>query len=192
MVRCCVNDDADFDKPRTAQEIARRVIALHCVIAAAHGVSKDDITEWLKEEQLWNELTPRELAFMTQDEHPKQEVIWMTWLVEAQVALLWSIRKLDELPPPMRKCDTSLVIAAMPGLFETTSPFIESAVLRSVEEMEREEETIYDIHCRVNQATREGEEIRGYDKDVVFFRHYGLSWVTGYCGQAWDEVTPDT
>lgn len=188
-----MNNDTDLDKPRTAQEIARRVIVLHCVIAAAHGVAKDDITEWLKEEQLWNELTPRELAFMTRDEHPRQEVIWMTWFVEAQVALLWSIEKLNELPPPTKKCDTGLVVAAMPDLFETTAPFIESAVLRSAAEIEREEETIYDIHCRVNQAIRKGEEIpEGYDKDVVFFRHYGLSWVMAYCGQSWDEVTPDT
>jgi hypothetical protein len=86
-----------------------------------------------------------------------------------------------------------LVIAAMPGLGESTSPFIESAVLRSREEIKREEANIYDIHCRVDQAMRKGSEIpEGYDKDVVFFRHYGFCWIRGYCGQAWDEVTPDT
>ncbi len=185
-------DDTNFDKPRTAHKIARRAIALHCAIAAAHGVSKQDINEWLLEEQLWNELTPHELIFMAQDEHPANEVMRMTWLVEAQVVLLWSIRRLNELPPPTGQCDTGLVVAAMPALFETTSPFIETAVLRSTKEIERAEETIYDIRCRVGQAICEGGEIpNGYDKDVLFFRHYSLSWVTGYCGQSWDKVTPD-
>jgi hypothetical protein len=186
-------DDDNLDRFRTAQEIARRSLALHCIIAAAHGVWQKEINEWLKQENLWNELTPRELAFMTQDERSRKEIIWMTWLVEAQVALLWSIMKLDKLPLLIEKCDTGTVIAAMPDLFETTSPFIGSAVLRSAEEIEREEQIVYDIHCRVDRAVRKGEKISGgYDKDVVFFRHYGLSWVIGYCGQSWDEVTPDT
>ncbi|WP_425395928.1 DUF4272 domain-containing protein [Aeoliella sp.] len=188
-----MDDDIYLDTPRTAEEIARRAIALHCTIAAAHGVSKDDLTQWLKEKQLWEELTPRELAFFSQAPDSPQEVVWMTWLVEAQVALLWSIAKLDALPEPTGKCDTGLVVAAMPGLFKSTHQFIESAVLRSREEIEQEEANVYDIHCRVDQATRNGQKIPGgYEKSVVFFRHYGLSWVRGYCGQSWDEVTPDT
>ena len=188
-----MDDEASLDTPRTADQIARRVIALHCTIAAAHGVSRDDITDWLKEEQLRDELSQRELNFIANDENPRKEVIWMTWMVEAQVALLWSIGKMDALPEATGKCDTGLVIAAMPGLFESTSPFIESAVLRSRDEILREEASIYNIHCSVDQARRQGKETAdGYDKDVVFFRHYGLCWVRGYCGQSWDQVTPDT
>jgi len=165
----------------------------HCTIAAAHGVSRGELTEWLKEEALWNELTPRELAFFAREKNPEEEVIWMSWMVEAQVALLWSIQKLKALPSPTEKCDTGLVIAAIPSLFESTSHFIKSAVLRSSKEIEREEAEIYDVHCRVDQGKQKGRETpEGDDKDVVFFRHYGLCWVSGYCGQSWDEVTPDT
>jgi hypothetical protein len=188
-----VEDATTLDTPRNAEEIARRAIGLHCTIAAAHGVSRDNLAEWLNAERLWNELTPRELAFFTQDQNPRKEIIWMTWLVEAQIALLWSICKLDSLPQPTGKCDTGLIIAALPGLFESTSTFIESAVLRDSAEIEREETNIYNIHCYVDQATRRGEKIPlGYDKEVVFFRHYGLSWIVGHCGQSWDQVTPDT
>lgn len=188
-----VRADARLDMPRTSEEIARRAIALHCTIAAAHGVSKDDITEWLKAEALWNELTPRESTFFRKSPNPRKEVNWMTWMVEAQVALLWSIGKLDALPQPTGKCDSGLVIAAVPGLFAPTSPFIASAALRSRAKINREEAKIYDIHCRVDHAKRKGAEIPGgYDKDTVFFRHYGLCWVRGYCGQLWDEITPDT
>lgn len=181
------------DTPRTAKEIARRAIALHCVIAAAHGVSKDDIREWLEEEDLWNDLTPRELRFFAEEENTRDEIIWMTWMVEAQVALLWAIGKLNSLPPVTDKCDTGPVVAAMPGLFDPTAPFIESAVLRNRDEIENAEGRIYDIHVDVVQANRKGELIpEGYDESVVFFRHYGLCWVSGYCGQDWDDVTPDT
>jgi hypothetical protein len=186
-------NDANFHSLRTAEEIARRSLALHSAIAAAHGVSKTELIKWLKQEKLWDELTPRELAFITQDENRRKAVVWMTWFIEAQVTLLWSIQKLDELPPPVEKCDPASIIAAMPSLFGATSPFVESAVLRSAEEIKYAEESIYNIHCDINQAVRKGEKIpRDYDKDVVFFRHYGLSWISGYCEQSWDEITPDT
>ncbi len=187
-----MNDPTNIDTPRTALEIARRVIVLHCVIAAAHGVSKQDMQEWLLEEHLWAELTPWELQFMTQSEPSEKAVIRMTWFVEAQAVLLWSIGKLDDLPPPTQKCDTGLVIAAMPDLFEPTAPFIDSALLRPAEAIEREELISYDIRGHIHQAIRKGQAIpEGYDMDAVFFRHYGFNWVLGYCGQSWDEVTPD-
>lgn len=184
----------NLDKPRTAIEIARRVIVLHCVIAAAHGVSKQDITEWLNEERLWDELTPHELKFMKQEKLFNQQDRWrLTWFAESQLVLLWSIGKLNEIPSPTKKCDTKIVVDAMPGLFEETLPFINSAIRRSDEDIENAEENIYDIHCRVGQAIRKGEETpEGYDSDVVYFRHYGLAWVTGYLNQSWDQVTPDT
>lgn len=188
-----MDDDTTPDVPRTAEEIARRAIALHCTVAAAHGVCKDDLKYWLKQERLWKELTPRELRFFANDPNSKEEIIWMTWMVEALVPLLWSIGKLNELPKPNRKYDTGLVISAIPGLFESTSHFIESAILRSREEIKREEEYLYDIHCQVDQTARKDNKAPdGFDGSVVFFRHYGLCWVRGYCGQSWDEVTPDT
>jgi hypothetical protein len=102
-----MSDTDSIDTPRTAEQIARRAIALHCTIAAAHGVSRADISEWLQEEGLWEEL--------------------------------------------------------------------------------------YDIRCELEKVLRNGKTSpQGFDKDVAFFRHYGLSWVVGYCGQAWDEITPDT
>lgn len=185
-------DTGDLNKARTSYEIARRAIALHCVIAAAHGVPREEISEWLEQEHLWDEITPRELAFFNQDEHPKKEIIWMTWLVEAQVSLLWSIGKLEKLPSLIHPCDTGLIIANMPNLFDKTSYFINSSVLRNTIEIDQELDVIYDAHCRVNQAVRDGEAISESYKNVIFFRHYGFNWVSGYCGQSWDEVTPDT
>jgi hypothetical protein len=188
-----MSDNESMDTPRTSEEVARRAIVLQCTIAAAHGVSREDISEWLRKENLWGHLTPRELHFMTNESHPKEEIFRMTWFVEAQVSLLWAIRKLDRLPPLTAKCDTGPVVGAMPGLFESTVPFIESAGLRDTAELRREEEQLYSIRCDIDQARRLGKPPpNGYDFHVSFFRHYGLLWVVGYCGQEWDEITPDT
>lgn len=75
---------------RTSGEIARRSLALYSVVAATHGVSKTDLAQWLKEEGLSEELTPRETRFLAQSEPPEKEKIWMTWFAEAEFKSLHS------------------------------------------------------------------------------------------------------
>lgn len=89
------------------------------------------------------------------------------------------------------QCNTTPLVDAMPELFSSTSDFIESAILRSKVEIEEEYERIYDIHWKVRNAKRTGVPIE-YDGGVVQERHYAMNWITGYCGQAWDEITTDT
>jgi len=189
-----IDDDfVDHDQPRSAFEIARRALVLHCVIAASHGVSKDDISQWLKTEGLYDELSPWERKFIEAAENTKRDIIQATWRVEAQVALLWSIKKIDLLDNLGEQCNTRPLVDAMPDLFSSTGAFIESASLRDQEEIEEEYERIYDIHWKVRNAERTGvsTEIK-YNSGVVQERHYAMNWITGYCGQAWDEITTDT
>lgn len=185
------DDFEDHDTPRSAIEIAKRAIALHCVIAASHEVSKTDIAGWLKSENLYGELSPWERRFVEAEENTRRDIIQATWRVEGQVALLWSIQKIDQMDALTGPCNTTPLIDAMPDLFSSTSAFIESATLRSKEEIGEEYERIYDIHWRVRNAKNKGLPIE-YNSGVVQERHYAMNWVTGYCGQEWDKITTDT
>ncbi|MFT3728893.1 MAG: DUF4272 domain-containing protein [Terricaulis sp.] len=181
----------DRETPRTAAEIAKRAIALHCVIAASHGVSKSDICEWLKSENIYDELSPWERGFIEAEQNTRRDIIQASWRVEAQVALLWSIQKIDHLDALSAQCNSTPLVDAMPELFSPTSVFIESAKLRGDQEIGEEYERIYDAHCEVRGAARTGASA-GYESGVVQERHYAMNWITGYCGQAWDDVTTDT
>jgi len=130
------DDIESHDIPRTAFEIARRAIVLHCVISVAHQVSKIDITKWLKSENLYDELSPWEQKFVEAEENSSRDIINATWRVEGQVALLWSIQKIDQMDALTAQCNTTPLVDAMPGLFSSTSDFIETAVLRHKEQIE--------------------------------------------------------
>lgn len=187
-----MTNDKTEDCPRTAEEVATRIIALQCVIAAAHGVPKSDVIEWLNKEELTAELTPKEKAYLFADDSTATETARMTWFAEAEMLLLWAVQLVDTLEEPGKLCDTGKIIEVMPGLFESTKAFIGSATLRSEDEIEKLYEKTYDIHCEIGKAKRDGHlDNMMWNKDVVFFRHYALNWLTGYCCQEWDEVTPD-
>lgn len=76
-------------------------------------------------------------------------------------------------------------------LFAATADFIESATLRQEAEIEAQYEFIYDTHCEVRTAQNTGAPTK-VNARVVQERHYAMNWITGYCGQAWDEITTDT
>jgi len=180
----------DTDILRASDEVARRSLALYAVVAAAHGLPTSNLVSWLKDEELWSELTPRELRFLSQTEPPEKEIVWMSWLAEAEYTLLWSIGKIENLPLPRHKCDTELIVNAIP-LWQPTGAFIGSATLKEAE-VRNEVQKIYDIRVEIGKARKAGApQPDGYDKDVAFFRHYALNWIIGYCGQSWDEITPD-
>ena len=191
MNDCPEDDFEDHDTPRSSVEIAKRAIALHCVIAASHEVSRTDISEWLKSENLYDELSPWERKFMEVEENSLRDIIQATWRVEGQVALLWSIQKIEQMDALTGQCNTTPLVDAMPDLFSSTSAFVEAAVLKSKEEIHEEYERIYDIHWKVRNAKNKGIPIE-YNSGVVQERHYAMNWITGYCGQAWDEITTDT
>lgn len=126
-------------------------------------------------------------------ENTQRDIIQATWRVEAQVALLWSIKKIDHLDDLGEQCNTRPLVDAIPELFSSTARFIETAILRGKEEIEEEYERIYDIHWKIRNAKRTGiPTATKYDSGVVQERHYAMNWITGYCGQAWDEITTDT
>jgi hypothetical protein len=187
------DDFEDHDVPRTADEIARRALVLHCVIAASQGVSRDDITEWLKDEGLWEAASPLEQRFLLNSNPTEKETSNAMWRVEAQVALLWAIRKISSLGSLSEQCDTGPMVDAIPELFSSTKEFIGSAVLRKPDEISEEYEKVYDSHCEARYAVRRNIPIPDSIKlGIVQERHYAFNWLTGYCGQDWDEITTDT
>jgi hypothetical protein len=187
------DDFEDHDVPRTAQEIARRALVLHCVIAASHGVSREDLTGWLRREGLWDDASPLEQRFLENSDPTEKETINTTWRVEGQVALLWAINKIPSLGNLSGQCDTGPMVDAIPNLSSSTNEFIESAVLRDPEVISEEYEKVYDLHWKARDAVRRGVPIPdGIDLGIVQERHYAFNWLTGYCGQEWDEITTDT
>lgn len=192
------DDDDDYDlgeagdTPRTAQEIARRVCVLTAVIACAAGDDAQKNIQWLKDEGLWDDVSPeeRELLETGADE---QDRINFSWRIEALAVLLWAINKLDDLPPMTEQCDTTPIKLALVWPPDPAAEYIAEATLRGEDEISREYEKVYEAHWAVRDAELNDKEIPdGLDSGVVYERHYGFNWLTGYMGQPWDEVSTDT
>lgn len=194
---------------RSADDVARRCIILHGVLAAGHDVPRDQIVIWLRREGLWDAVSPKESGFFLEECPTQQLRINATWRAEALFPLLWSLNLIPALPSPQQLCDLPLIQRVLPPLFEPVAEFISSARLRSEAEIYDANEEIYQIHWRVREAQFRGQPSSPgklprmpvkhceppadvYNADVVQERHYALNWLIGYCGQDWDDITTDT
>ena len=189
-------DDEDIedieDVPRTAEEIARRVLVLSAVITSAYGASTEQIMDWLCRERLQEELTAQEREFLC-GRSTEQDRINFTWRVEALQVLLWCINKIDTLSPISAQCDTEVLKRAIVFPPNPTSDFISSASLRDESTVFDESERVYQAHWRVRDAELHSRKIpKGIDPGVVYERHYAFNWVSGYMGQEWDDISTDT
>jgi hypothetical protein len=187
------NDAPAEDALRSASDIARRAIALSQVISVAFGAPRLDALAWLEREGLANELSPKERVFLASDAPSREDVMAFTWRVECLAPLLWSIGKIGAMPALEAECDTYQLKTAIVWPPAATELFIQSAMMRTEEEIEAEYEKVYDAHWHVRDARLFGRPApAGLNEEVIFERHYGFNWLIGYGGQDWDEVSTDT
>ncbi len=187
----CDYEDVE-DEVREASEIARRALSLAAAISCAYGDSKFCVIEWLKNEDLWDAVTPVEKEYL-ENETTNEQNAKFTWRIEALVPLLWSIRKIDTMPGMKSECGTGHLKEAVIWPPNSTKEYIASSKIRDEEELFEEYEKVYQAHWLVRDAQSNNKVVpKNLNPEVVYERHYGFNWITGYMGQDWDDITTDT
>ena len=111
----------------------------------------------------------------------------------AKIGMHGSSGMIPDLGSLSEQCNTTPMVDAIPDLGGSTADFIESAELRASDSISEEYEKVYDAHWKARDAVRRKVPIPDdVDLGIVQERHYGFNWLTGYCGQEWDEITTDT
>ena len=189
--RACSRDNED-DFPlgprRTAQDIARRCIIL-CCVAASPQFPPGNFSEWLRREGLWGEVSPKEIEILTSSELTERQGIDSSWRSEALQALLWSIEKLDSLPPYTELVKVSRMLDVMPDPGSSTTAFISSARLRSDEVIDAEFEKTVSAHWQIrNERDHPDQKREPMIDGVVVERHWAFAWLVNYDNEPWDQV----
>ena len=182
----------DYDEPykRTAEEIAVRAIILHAVAAAGHGINREPIIEWFKNQNIWDQVSPREQTFLLSSVPSRlleEDRKGARWFQEALWALLWTIQKVETIGLPTKTCDARrLAKEIMPELGDEIQPFVSSAKLRPLPTIRAEDERVYTLHREAHQAYEQGEIPDDLVYGVSLQRHYAFEWLRS--GNDWDDV----
>jgi len=183
---------ADYNEPygRTARQIAVRAVILQGVVAVGAQVDPASVMDWFREQQVWDDVTPAEEAFLANPSPTEQERLRFAWHMEAEWALLWAINRVEHLGLATRSCDSArLVDEIIPALGSDIEGFLSSATLRPSGELLAEDDRTYNMWCYAQSARRENVLPEDLDWMVLYERRYAFEWLDG--NQEWDKVTCD-
>lgn len=182
------------DEIRDAPVIARRALALFAVVGLGLGAPKGETVSWLRDESLWNELTPEELEFVNSANPTERQVINASWRSEALLVLLWALGAVRELPGLSEQCDTDAFRPILPPFSDVdVGEFVASAQRRPDEELLELADEMLNAHWEARDARIHHRSMPAHlDIGIIQERHHAINWVIGYDGLPWDEVTTDT
>jgi len=182
------------EEVRDASEIARRALALFAVVGLALGAPRETTLTWLRDESLWDELSPEELKFVSTLEPTERQRTNGSWRSEALLMLLWSIGVVNELPGLAQQCDVGTFQRVLPPFANVTvNEFISSAQRRSDDELFEMANDLLDSHWEARDARINSKPMpANLDIGIIHERHHAINWIIGYGGLPWDDVTTDT
>jgi hypothetical protein len=187
-------DDFPPDKIRAPQEIAHRALALFSIVGLALGAPRDGMLDWLKENSLWDELTPSELRYASSSSPTARQQIDASWRSEALLVLLWALGVIERMPALNQQCDTDEFQRVLPPFADVSvNRFINKATRRSDEVLTGFADELLNYHWEARDARIHGRPVPSHlDIGIIQERHHAINWIIGYGDLPWDEVTTDT
>lgn len=188
----------DEVKLRPKEEIVYRSLALTVVTAKASGLNQKSVDNAINHLGLSPHFTPKERAFILDPTPPHQDVLQFAWRGEAPWPLFWALGFVDRLDRPTHEV-SDLPEAVHAVQSEGVGPYIESARVRSLDEVLDEADLIYRYHWATRESWLRGRKApAGLNPGVVQERHHALNWLVVPVDEEpedwpeWDDVDTGT
>jgi hypothetical protein len=172
--------------PRNARDVAIRAWVLGHIVYLGYGSTGREVLEQLEAVRLSDAVSPRELELCTAAKLGAQQEAWAAWHAEALHGCAWALGMVDT--GPLDDCPDTLAT-----LFKVkTDPWtsIETATLRSYEQIYARADTLYRVHWAAVESRFGGDPLRQPEPAIVMRRH-SIDWVAGSPND-WDDVPLDT
>lgn len=185
-----VVEDAAAIQPRSAEEIAKRAIAVAISAVKGEGMSHTDIQGIVSEWGVGDYFSPEEKHFIDDAQATDQERVKYAWRYECLDVLLWSLGYKSELPAPNEICDVKMDIGIITD--NKGDLLSKNAKLRPMAALLDLADYYYRLHWAAIELRIKNQECNTIDEEIIMERHYALNWLTRYMAQAWDDITTDT
>lgn len=189
------NDDGEEEDeditPRTAIEVAERIIALCAVTDKVFHRDDPNLNKWVDDYSIKEYLSSEEKYFFFNPMPSENVKMNFSWKVECLASLLWAINLIPEMPALNQEFDISAV-RGIDLIYSNPTLFKQQVQLREISVLTDMEDYLYNAHWRVRDARLFEKEMPAeLNPGIVYERRYALSWLTGW-GDDWDDVPTDT
>jgi hypothetical protein len=141
---------------------------------------------FLIREKLWDKVTEGEKMLFRKSPLGEDDLTTILWRAESIWLLLWVINQVDQLELPETEVDLNEIFPRLPGFFDDTADFINSATIRNISEIMDQSDLIFRLNWALRQTHLEGSRALTFSPGIAYERYFSLNWVTGAIAE-WDE-----
>lgn len=179
-------------KIRTPIEILYRSLSLLPVCINAIDESEEAKKDALTIGFLFNlgdHITEKERNFLTNDSINYEDKVLLSWRVEAIQTLLWSLGLISELKPLNDFYSISEALELIFSIGKEVGDYLKHIKMRTKKELLDELDLYYRLHIVCSELRTNNIENNILSSDIVYERHYALSWITYQNNEDWDNIT---
>jgi hypothetical protein len=175
---------------RSPQEVARRALGVFSVVGLALGAPKNEVVEWLQEQQLFETLTSSERRFIDAAKPSEQARINAGWLSERLIVLCWALCHVEQLPATDEQCDTGELQGNLPPFAETSvEDFIGRSTVRPDRQLLEMADTLHGWYREAEDRKTTGAPGQmPVDIEILQERCYAINWLIGFDDVPWYET----
>ncbi len=185
-----VTEDSNSIKPRTAEEIAKRAIAVALAAVKGEGMPHEEVTRIVEEWGANSYFSPEEAKFINNPKASESERIKFSWRYEGLDVLLWALGYKSDLPKPDEICDVKTDVEIV--VKNRNMQLAKNSKLRSMSEIMDMADYYYRLNWAAVELRLHGKENKKINEEIIMERHYALNWLIRYMGQKWDDISTDT
>lgn len=179
-------------------EVAKRTIILYAIAHTSRNLEdKELVADWLKKENLWNDVSPIEKKLLNDEITGGQQLINFSWNIEAAYILAWTLGIVKQKPEPTESVDDKHIdefVNNVPELGAELNSFFENLIFINkseiyLENLFNELATGYFRDLMFNGKKDKTKIERG----ASFERHNALNWLRNFSGETeWDNTDTST
>ncbi len=178
---------------RPPEEVAKRVVILLGIFQAATGRKKEDVINFLKSNNLWEDVSKLERNFLSKpSDETKFEAMQFGWRSEAVFILLWALKLVNKEGIPVDETNLDLIVDLLKDSEYYKKISIQNAQLRDSSEIFHLLDTIDNIDWELRDAIIHNKGLpNNYHPSIIYEWHHALNWLVR-SNEDWDDITTDT
>lgn len=188
----------DHELFATPREVGCRVMILTAIAYTIQDETKKyGIVKWLKAENLWSHVSEKEAAYLNSRTSTEDEILDLSWKIEAAYILAWALGLVEEKPMPGEEAteeQINTMIQHLPALGDELEAFLSTLSFRDPVDI-YDENIFYELtttHFR-DTLFSGGKSRADVHVPASFERHMALNWLRRFMSiHDWDDTDTST
>lgn len=138
--------------------------------------------------KLGDHITEKERQFLMKSELTYEDQVLLSWRIESIQTLLWALGFISELKPLNEVYSIDEAVELIFSMGRDVNDYLKHIKMRTKKELLDNLDLYYRLHIVCSELRSKNIENNVLTSDIIYERHYALSWITYQNNEEWDKI----